>query len=144
MRTRRSWRTSNDENDGYYPGGEWSAWEAIEVRPHSRLELFTEPRRVLLASMLIVGLLALLYLHIASDVTQANNQLQSQRTEQMQLESRDQQLHLELGQATSPAYIARAAAEMGLSPSLPIPAPAIRTPAYAGRVWYQPPAGVRP
>src|SRR5215469_17006043 len=122
MQTRPGWRTSDDGDEGYYPGEEWSAWEAIEVRHHTRLEAFTEPRRVLLASMLIVGLLALLYLHIASDVTAANNQLQSQRTEQMRLESRDQQLHLELAQVTSPAYIARAAAEMGLSPSLPIPA----------------------
>jgi hypothetical protein len=142
MHTRASWRTSDDENDGF-AGGDWSAWEAIEVRPHTRLEAFTEPRRVLLASMLIVGLLALLYLHISGDVTQANNQLQSQRTEQMQLESRDQQLHLELGQATSPGYIARAAAEMGLSPSLPIPAPAV-LPAHSARTGHWPPVGVRP
>ena len=80
-----------------FAGGEWSAWEAIEGRPHTRLEALTEPRRVLLASMVIVGLLALLYLHIASEVTLANNQLQSQRAEQLQLESQDQQLHLELG-----------------------------------------------
>jgi hypothetical protein len=143
MQTRTSWRTSDDENDGHYPSGEWSAWEAIEVHPPTRLEAITEPRRMLLASMLIVGLLALLYLHIASDVTLANNQLQSQRTEQTQLESRDQQLHLELGQATSPAYIARAAAEMGLSPSLPIPAPAI-LPASSARAGHWSPVGVRP
>ena len=143
MQTRTSWRTSDDENDGRYPSGERSAWEAIEVRPPTRLEAITEPRRMLLASMLIVGLLALLYLHIASEVTLANNQLQSQRTEQTQLESRDQQLHLELGQATSPAYIARAAAEMGLSPSLPIPAPAI-LPASSARAGHWSPVGVRP
>ena len=142
MQTRTSWRTSDDENDGF-AGREWSAWEAIEVHPPTRLEAITEPRRMLLASMLIVGLLALLYLHIASEVTLANNQLQSQRTEQTQLESRDQQLHLELGQATSPAYIARAAAEMGLSPSLPIPAPAI-LPASSARAGHWSPVGVRP
>ena len=142
MHTRTSWRTSDDENDGF-AGGEWSAWEALEVRHHSSLEVLTEPRSVLLASMLIVGLLALLYLHIASDVTVANNQLQSQRAEQMQLESRDQQLHLELGKATSPAYIAHAAAKMGLSPSLPIPASAI-VPAFSSKVEHWPPAGVRP
>jgi hypothetical protein len=142
MHTRTGWRASDDENDGF-AGEEWSAWEAIEVRPHTRLEAFTEPRRVLLASMLIVGLLALLYLHIASDVTEANNQLQSQRAEQLQLESRDQQLHLQLAQATSPAYIARAAAEMGLSPSLPTPSPAV-LPAHYARGGHWPPVGVRP
>ena len=121
MTTRRARRTPEDMGSS----GEWSAWEAIEGRPHTLLETLLRPRTVLLASMVIVGLLALLYLHMASEVTLANNQLQAQRAEQLQLERQDQQLHLQLGQATSPAYIARAAQAMGLSPSLPLPAPAV-------------------
>jgi hypothetical protein len=123
MKTRRTRRTPEGENLG--SSGEWSAWEAIEGHPHTPLETLLQPRSVLLASMVIVGLLALLYLHMASEVTLANNQLQSERAEQLQLVRQDQQLHLQLGQATSPAYIAHAAQAMGLSPSLPLPAPAV-------------------
>jgi hypothetical protein len=137
MRTRRTRRTPEDLGSS----GEWSAWEAIEGHPHTPLQTLLQPRSVLLASMVIIGLLALLYLHMASEVTLANNQLQSQRAEQLQLVRQDQQLHLQLGQATSPAYIAHAAQAMGLSPSQPLPAPAV-THSVPNRV--PPAAGTRP
>ncbi|MGO8948163.1 MAG: hypothetical protein ACLQUY_10965 [Ktedonobacterales bacterium] len=96
----------------------WSAWEAIEGGPRrGRLEALSQPRSVLLASMVIIGLLALLYLHTTSEVALANSRLQSEHAQQMQLERQDQQLHLQLGEATNPAYIDRAARAMGLMPS---------------------------
>ena len=109
-------RTPNNAGDS--TPDEWSAWEAIEggLRP-GRLETLSQPRNVLLVSMVIIGLLALLYLHMTSEVSLANSQLQTERAQQMQLERQDQQLHLQLGEATNPAYIDRAARAMGLLPS---------------------------
>ena len=109
-------RTPDDE--GMFLPQEWSAWEAIDggLRP-GRLETILQPRNVLLASMVIIGILALLYLHMTSEVALANSQLQTEHTQQLQLERQDQQLHLQLGEATSPAHIDHAARAMGLSPA---------------------------
>lgn len=122
MKARTHRRAPDDAN--YGSTGRWSAWEAIEGRPHIRLQALSQPRSVLLVSIVIIGLLALLYLHMTSEVALANSQLQSQHAEQLQLERQDQQLHLQLGEATSPAYIDHAARAMGLSPSLLILTPA--------------------
>jgi hypothetical protein len=40
-----------------------------------------------------------------------------EHAQHLKLERQDQQLHLQLGQASSPAYIDRAARALGLSPS---------------------------
>ncbi len=97
--------------------GEWSAWEAIRgATRQGRLEALLQPGRILVVSMAIIGLLALLYLYTTGEVALANSQLQNEKAQQLQLERQDQQLHLELGQATSPAYIDRAARKMGLEP----------------------------
>lgn len=109
-------RTPNGE--GANTPQEWSAWEAIDGGLRSgRLETVLQPRNVLLVSMVIIGVLALLYLHMTSDVALANSQLQTEHTQQLQLERQDQRLHLQLGEATSPAHIDRAARAMGLSPA---------------------------
>jgi cell division protein FtsB len=116
MTTRPLERTPDDAFRGDI--GEWSAWEAIEgEHRHSRLRALTQPRSVLLLSVVIIGLLALLYLYTASQVAQANSQLQLEHAQHLKLERQDQQLHLQLGQASSPAYIDRAARALGLSPS---------------------------
>jgi hypothetical protein len=116
MTTRLPEQTPDDALSG--PLGEWSAWDAIEgEHRHSRLEALTQPRSMLLLSMVIIGLLALLYLHAASQVALANGQLQMEHAKHLQLERQDQQLHLQLGEATSPAYIDHAARALGLSPS---------------------------
>ena len=117
MTTRPPERTPDDTFRGDV--GEWSAWEAIEgEHRHSRFGALTQPRSVLLLSMVIIGLLALLYLHTASQAAEANSQLQMEHAQHLQLERQDQQLHLQLGEATSPAYIDRAARALGLSPSV--------------------------
>ena len=116
MTTRLPEQTPDDALSGAF--GEWSAWDAIEgEHRHSRLAALTQPRSVLLLSMVIIGLLALLYLHSASQVALANSQLQMEHAKHLQLERQDQQLHLQLGEATSPAYIDHAARALGLSPS---------------------------
>lgn len=116
MTTRLPKQTPDDAFSG--ASGEWSAWEAIEgEHRHSRLAALIRPRSVLLLSMVIIGLLALLYLHTASQVALANSQLQSEHAQHLQLERQDQQLHLRLGEATSPSYIDHAARALGLSPS---------------------------
>jgi cell division protein FtsB len=116
MTTRLPEQTPDDASSGIF--GEWSAWDAIEgEHRHSRLRALTQPRSVLLLSMVIIGLLALLYLHTASQVALANSQLQLEHAKHLQLERQDQQLHLQLGKATSPAYIDHAARALGLSPS---------------------------
>jgi hypothetical protein len=142
MKTTRTRRRAPDDADDDSTG-QWSAWEAIEGRPHAaRLEALSQPRSVLLVSIVIIGLLALLYLHLTSEVALANSQLQSQHAEQLQLERQDQQLHLQLGEATSPAYIDHAARAMGLSPSLPIPTPAVAH--SLPPTWERPVVGVQP
>ena len=116
MTTRPPEQTPDGASGGAF--GEWSAWDAIEgEQRHSRLGELAQPRNVLLLSMVIIGLLALLYLHAASQVAAANSQLQLEHAQHLRLERQDQQLHLQLGKATSPAYIDHAARALGLSPS---------------------------
>jgi hypothetical protein len=116
MTSRLPEQTPDDALSGAFD--EWSAWDAIEgEHRHNRLGALTQPRSVLLLSMVIIGLLALVYLHMASQVALANSQLQMEHAKHLQLERQDQQLHLQLGEATSPAYIDHVARALGLSPS---------------------------
>ena len=110
------------------PDAERSVWEALAVSPQCGLRQrlsasLRQTRTVLLLSAVAVGLLALLYLHVVSDVALANTQLQSLNAQNTRLVRQDEELHQQLGEATSPAYIDREARKLGLEPTLPLPAP---------------------
>jgi len=112
---------------------ERSVWEALaSPQPHGlrqrlRATLW-QTRTVLLLSAVAVGLLALLYLHVVGDVALANSQLQTLHAQHTRLVRQDEELHQQLGVATSPAYIDREARKLGLEPTLPLPAPPLPIP----------------
>ena len=62
------------------------------------------------------GLLALLYLSQVAAVNTASGHLADLRSQYIQLERQDADLHQQLGAVTSPAYIDRRARAMGLAP----------------------------
>ena len=69
-----------------------------------------------LTGLALIGLLALLYLNQVASVAVANARLRSLRAEQTQLEQQNSQLHQQLGELTSPAYVDQRARAMGLAP----------------------------
>jgi len=79
------------------------------------------PPSIMLASVAMIGLLAMLYLSQVAGVATANSQLRDLNAEQTRLQRQDAQLHQQLGTVTNPAYIDRRAREMGLAPAFGTP-----------------------
>src|SRR5258706_16227898 len=69
-----------------------------------------------LTGLALIGLLALLYLNQVASVAVANVRLGNLRAEQTQLEQQNSQVHQQLGELASPAYVDQRARAMGLAP----------------------------
>lgn len=74
------------------------------------------PLALALLGALIIGILALLYVHEVAGLTAANDELHALQAEQTRLERQDAELHAQFGEVTSPEYIDRRARAMGLIP----------------------------
>ena len=88
------------------PGGWYGRTAAALRRPWAQA----------LTGLALIGLLALLYLNQVASVAVANARLRNLGAEQTQLERQDSQLHQQLGELTSPAYVDQRARALGLAP----------------------------
>ena len=77
------------------------------------------PVALCVTSVLLIGLMAVLYLSQVGQAVSANQQLQDVRTQQATLQRQDQDLLDTIAQERSPASIAQQAKDMGLVPSDP-------------------------
>jgi cell division protein FtsL len=77
------------------------------------------PVAVCVASVLLIGLMAILYLSQVGQAVDANRRLEQIRHEQSSLTRQNQDLTEQLAEAQSPAYIARHAQQQGLQPADP-------------------------
>ena len=77
------------------------------------------PVALSVTSVLLIGLMALLYLSQVGQAVTANQQLQDLHYQQARLQQQDQDLAIIIAQEQLPAYIADHAAKMGLVPADP-------------------------
>ncbi len=77
------------------------------------------PLALCLTSVLLIGLMAVLYLSQVGQAVTSNQQLQSTQTQQNKLQRENQDLVNVIAQAQSPTYIADKAKKMGLIPANP-------------------------
>jgi hypothetical protein len=77
------------------------------------------PVALSVTSVLLIGLMALLYLSQVGQAVAANQQLQGLHYQQAQFQQQDQDLALTIAQEQLPTYIANRAAKMGLVPADP-------------------------
>jgi hypothetical protein len=75
------------------------------------------PVTLSITSVLLIGLMAVLYLSQVGQAVAANQKLQDIHTQQAKLQRQDQDLASLISTAQSPAYIATAAKQMGLVPA---------------------------
>ncbi|MFI5272139.1 MAG: hypothetical protein ACHQ4H_03795 [Ktedonobacterales bacterium] len=74
---------------------------------------------LVLFGICMLGLLAVLYLNEVAGVAVANDRLQTLNAEYGRLQRQDAELHAQLGDTTSPAYIDAHARALGLVPGDP-------------------------
>lgn len=89
---------------------------ARRVRPFA---LPMGPVMLTICSILLIGLMAVLYISQQAQAVSANQQLQSMRNEQNQLTRQNQDLTDQIATEQSPAHIAAQATRMGLVPADP-------------------------
>ncbi len=77
------------------------------------------PVALCITSVVLVGLMAILYLSQLGQAVAANQQLQNIHAQQAVFHRQDQDLMQTVGQEQSPAYIAGNAKKMGLNPGDP-------------------------
>jgi cell division protein FtsL len=77
------------------------------------------PVALSISSVLLVGLMAVLYLTQLGQAVSANQKLQDVRTQQAALQRQNQDLVNVIAQEQSPGYIARQAKKQGLIPADP-------------------------
>src|SRR3989442_9742099 len=77
------------------------------------------PVALCITSVLLIGLMAVLYLGQQGQAVAANQQIQNVRTEQADLQRQNQDLTYTIAQERSPANIAVQATKQGLLPSHP-------------------------
>lgn len=87
--------------------------EAERARPASTVRA---PLALVLLGAAVIGILALFYVHEVASLTAANDELHALQADQTRLERQDAQLHAQLGEVMSPAYIDRRARAAGLTP----------------------------
>ncbi len=75
------------------------------------------PASLSISSVLLIGLMAVLYLSQLGQAVAANQRLQDIHTQQAILQRQDQDLVNDISQEQSPAYIAAHAKSMGLVPA---------------------------
>ena len=89
----------------------------VEVERARPTLVVRAPLALALLGAAVIGLLALFYVHEVTSLTAANDELHRLQAEQTRLERQDAQLHAQLGEVTSPAYIDRHARAAGLTPN---------------------------
>jgi cell division protein FtsB len=72
-----------------------------------------------LEAAVVIGLLALLYLSQVAAVTATHQTLLQEQARQSDLRRQDAELHAQLGQVQSPAYIEQRAQALGMVPANP-------------------------
>ena len=77
------------------------------------------PVALCMTSVLLIGLMAVLYLSQVGQAVAANQQIQKMQTQQSTLQRQNQDLVNNISQEQSPTYIADKAKKMGLIPSDP-------------------------
>jgi len=77
------------------------------------------PVALCMTSVLLIGLMAVLYLSQVGQAVSSNQQLQTIQTQQDALQRQDQDLTNTIAKEQSPAYIADKAKKLGLIPSDP-------------------------
>ena len=77
------------------------------------------PVALCMPSVLLIGLMAVLYLSQVGQAVAANQQIQTMQAQQDKLQRQNQDLVNSVSQEQSPAYIADRAKKMGLIPSDP-------------------------
>ncbi len=77
------------------------------------------PVALCMTSVLLIGLMAVLYLSQVGQAVAANQQIQTMQAQQDKLQRQNQDLVNNVSQEQSPAYIADKAKKMGLIPSDP-------------------------
>ncbi len=77
------------------------------------------PVALCMTSVLLIGLMAVLYLSQVGQAVAANQQIQTMQAQQDKLQRQNQDLVNNISQEQSPAYIADKAKKMGLVPSDP-------------------------
>ena len=77
------------------------------------------PVALCMTSVLLIGLMAVLYLSQVGQAVAANQQIQTMQAQQDKLQRQNQDLVNSVSQEQSPAYIADRAKKMGLIPSDP-------------------------
>ena len=81
--------------------------------------LHMSPVTLSITSVLLIGLMAILYLNQVGQAVSANQQLQDIHNHQTQLQRENQDLVDTIAQEQSPAYIAQHAHDLGLVPADP-------------------------
>ena len=84
-----------------------------------QLFLHMGPVALTICSVLLIGLMAVLYLSQQAQAVSANQQLQSMRNEQNALTRQNQDLTDQIANVKSPAYVADQASKLGLVPADP-------------------------
>ena len=93
---------------------------AIKTPPRPRsLFLNMGPVALCVISVLLIGLMAVLYLSQVGQGVDTNRQLQQIRQEQSSLTRQNQDLMEQLAEEQSPAYIVKHAQQQGLQPADP-------------------------
>jgi cell division protein FtsL len=77
------------------------------------------PVTLCIVSVLLIGLMAVLYLSQSGQAVAANQQLQRIRVQQAELQRQNQDLVEIIAQERSPAYVAKHARKLGLVPADP-------------------------
>ncbi len=104
---------SNNERVSLSAGPVFVARRRRQMRPFF---FHMGPVALCITSVLLMGLMAVLYLSQQGQAVAANQELQNMRTEQAQLQRQKQDLLDSIAREQSPAYITEHAKELGLVP----------------------------
>jgi cell division protein FtsL len=112
-------RSLNIDKDSPRPLAErWSS--ALRKRPKPRsLFLNMGPVALCVTSVVLIGLMAILYLSQVGQAVDTNRQLEQIRQQQSLLMRQNQDLSEQLAEEQSPEYIAKHAQQQGLQPADP-------------------------
>lgn len=96
-----------------------SGWLTRRARA-ARVRFDRQPQALMLLELAaVIGLLALLYLSQVATLTATHQTLLREQARQTELRRQDADLHAELGQLQSPAYVEQRARALGMVPANP-------------------------
>ena len=99
-------------------GKKWSGALGKHPKPRS-LFLSMGPVALCLTSVVLIGLMAVLYLSQVGQAVDTNHELEQLRQRQSSLTRQNQDLAEQLAEEQSPGYIAKRARQQGLQPADP-------------------------